>query len=264
MKWKIEKNVISSLEINNEEIINPWGVETSDTSAFYSLEKGIGYRFEVLEESEESSESEHCYSAKVQMKDGAFRVNLKERLVGNTLSRTVELEVLEELPLMDFVLRFRFKDHFFKKAFISGNEFVADNSNIYHQFEANEAKLIGEKYEVRVSAKECIKPDSFTQCMYVRNRAGEWIIHARMIPNRSDRNVIKLCSKWFMTRPLPKFLSDLALKSEWIRNATWYRGERNPFSSRVVNIFNPNSFAMINLPKGEKLKWSVECEINER
>ncbi|OUR98689.1 hypothetical protein A9Q84_04555 [Halobacteriovorax marinus] len=264
MKWSIKNKVIDSLIINDENLINPWGVETSDTSAFYSLEDSIGYRFDIEEEDEVVDEGIHTYNALIRMKDGAFELNLKEELQGSKVLRSVTLNVLEDLPLMDFVLRFRFKDGYFKKAEISGNNFTADNSNIYHQFSTDEVKLLGERYNILVKVVEFVAPDRFEQNMYVRSRNKEWIIHARMIPKFSERSVIKLCSIWFMTRPIPKFLSDILLKSSYIKKMLWYRGERNPFKSRLMRVFNPNAFPMIELKKGDLLKWKVECIVSER
>lgn len=264
MKWTIDKNVISSIKFNSEEVINPWGVETSDTSAFFSLEDGIGYRYETIDEREEVKEHSHSYQALIKMMNGSFKIKLNEKLEGNKVIRTVEIVVVEDLPLMDFVMRFRFKDDFFNKAEIDEKSFKNDGSNIYHQFKTDRAKLIGDKLQVKIVATEFVAPTSFDQCMYVRSRNGEWIVHARMIPNKSDRDVIKLCSRWFKTRPLPEILSDFLLKSKRFRKGTWYRGERNPFKSRILNVFNPNSFPMIELREGDVLRWTVECEISER
>ena len=39
LNWEIENNVIQKLFYNNQNIIKPWGFETADSSAFFSLEK---------------------------------------------------------------------------------------------------------------------------------------------------------------------------------------------------------------------------------
>ncbi|WP_127717976.1 hypothetical protein [Halobacteriovorax sp. HLS] len=264
MRWQIGKNVIQSIFYKNQNLINPWGVETSDTSSFYSLEDGIGYRYKVEDEKQIVKESSHEYGAKILMKDGAFNIKLIENLDDAKVSRKLELEVLEDIPLMDFVLRFRFKDKFFPTAKIAAREFSCDNSNLYHMYPTDRVELFGEKYQINLQVKKFQAPSGFEQNMYVRSRHGEWIVHARMIPNRSDKEVIKLCSKWFMTRPLPQWLTNFLLYFKPIKNCLWYRGEKNPFKSRIINIFNPNAFPMIELKKGEVLKWEVECEISER
>lgn len=264
MKWKIGRNVIQALRYKGENLINPWGVETSDTSSFYSLEDGVGYRYEIEEEEQTVKESSHEYSSRIIMKDGSFKIKLFEQLEDEKVNRKVELEVIEDIALMDFVLRFRFKDKFFPVAKIDSKEFSCDNSNLYHMYPTNEVELLGDKIYVNLKVKNFVAPSGFDQNMYVRSRNGEWIVHARMIPNKSDKVVIKLCSKWFMTRPLPQWITNFLIFFRPIKKCLWYRGERRPFESRFINIFNPNAFPLIELKKGEVLKWEVECEISER
>ena len=54
--WKIKNNTIHQLFADKSNLIFPWGIETADSSAFFSMEEGVGYRYRVLEQERFSDE----------------------------------------------------------------------------------------------------------------------------------------------------------------------------------------------------------------
>jgi hypothetical protein len=58
MQWHISHGVIDGVYVGGINIIYPWGIETADRSAFFSLERGVGYRYTVLSE-EITNDSRH-------------------------------------------------------------------------------------------------------------------------------------------------------------------------------------------------------------
>jgi hypothetical protein len=97
--------------------------------------------------------------------------------------------------------------------------------------------------------------------VYLRDGEDAWVLHVRMLPVAWDKAVIKLCSRWFGTRPLPQWASALLLRVPRVKDALWYRGERRPWRNRIACIFSPNAYPMVRIKKGEVLHWDVVCRI---
>lgn len=262
LSWIICNNVISELYHNDKNIINPWGFETADSSAFFSLEKGIGYRHRKL--FEEYDSSEQTYKAKITtiMKEGKWNLAISDHIQGNTIIRKAEVVTLEESIFMDFVMRFRFKKEFIEYAEIADKRYYHRNTNIYYQYPVDHVFLKGKCFDINIRVLNSIVPSKMKAVIYARDHQDEWVVHVRMVPKVWDKEVIKICTAWAATRPLPQWISKPLLGLPSIKEALWYRGERRPFKSRLVGrFFNPTAFGMVRIPKGEKLMWKVKMEI---
>jgi len=262
LKWKIEHGVVSKLFIDNVNYINPWGAETADSSAFFSLEEGVGYRYKYLKRKHDFNESKNTHSLKIEMKEGIWNLDTVDEIIDdNLVRRSMELNCIEESYLMDFVLRYRFLKEHFEYAEIDNKKFFHKDTNIYHQFPVDTVFLKGKKKSINIKINECHSHENFRPEMYVRDRGDEWIVHVRMFPKKSDKDVIKLCSEIFKTRPLPEFVTKLILLSKNLKEKIWYRGEKSPYSSKVLRAINPNGFALVKISAGEKLSWNVDMEV---
>lgn len=259
LKWKLEDGLIRELTLDTgENLINPWGVETADEWAFFSLERPVGYRYQRKNEKFEVQDKHHHCEMDVEMRQGEFHLTVDEELKDEQVLRQLSLETLKETRLMDFVMRFRFRKEHFSLAQIAGQSFEHKNSNIYHQYVTSQAELSGPLGKIKIEVLEAQVPQSMTQHLYVRDRGDEWIIHVRMLPHRWDRETIKLCNGFFKTSPLPQFFSQLILSFDSFRSALWYRGERSPYAGKFLRWLNPNAFPMCTFPKGEKLSFKVQ------
>lgn len=263
MHFEVEKNTIAKLFIDEDNIIFPWGVETADDSAFFSLEKGIGWRREILSEKYTSDNKTFNYEVTCKMNKGMWKIVGVDRIEQNSIIRKIELECLEKTLLMDFVLRFRFKKEYFDHACICGETIKHLNSNIYHQRKTDNVSLHGKRYivNVKVENKQCstkMQPE-----MYVRDSENEWVIHARMMPSVDEVKVIKLCNSWYKTKPLPDKLNTILCKSNYIYSKLKYRNERNPYKNIIMQKINPNAFPMVWLEKGTKISWDINCSIQK-
>lgn len=262
LKWHINNNVIAELYCNGTNIINPWGFETADSSAFFSLEKGVGYRHQIL--SEEYSSSDQAYNAKIttKMKEGAWELVIADHIQDNTIIRKAEIVTLEETVFMDFVMRFRFKKEYIEYAEIADQRHYHRNTNVYYQYPVDHIFLKGTEFDIKISILDASVPLKMEPVMYVRDQQGEWVVHVRMVPREWDKEVIKLCTAWAGTRPLPQWVSKPLLNISRIKQALWYRGERRPYKSRIVRrLLNPAAFGMVSVPKGNSLMWHVKMEI---
>ena len=262
LKWGINNNVISELYVGEQNIINPWGFETADSSAFFSLEQGVGWRNKKI--SEEYVCNNKSFLAKVvaQMSEGEWELNVTDQLHNNTINRKAEILTLQDSMFMDFVMRFRFKKEYIEYADIAGRRYYHKNSNVYYQYPVGNVMLKGRGFDINIVVVDSIVPDKMEPVIYVRDSKSEWVIHVRMIPKAWDKEVIKICTAWAGTRPLPQVVSNALLKIDSIRDAIWYRGERRPYQNRVFRrLINPSAFGMVLVPKNSRIMWNVMLEV---
>jgi hypothetical protein len=266
IKWKIKNNVIYELYFQNNNIIKPWGFETADSSAFFSLEKDVGWRYKKLLEEYKYGEIDNKAHIITQMKEGKWELFVNDKIINeNTVIRKVEAITLEDSYFMDFVLRYRFKKEFIEYAKIADKIYYHNNTNIYYQYPVDRVFLKGKSFDINISIEDSIVPDKMQPVMYVRDNKDEWVVHIRMIPKKWDKEVIKICTRWAGTRPLPQKLSNVLLKWKWLRKQLWYRGERQPYKCRLFRKFiNPCAFGMVKIKKGSKLMWKAKLEIIDK
>lgn len=263
MKWEIDNKVISKLFVQGKNIIEPWGIETADSSAFFSLEDGFGYRYKLLEENYAFDEKKYSAHIVNQMHEGQWQLDISDAIItGSQITRLAELTTFQDSFFMDFVMRFRFKKEFIKYAQISTDTFYHKNTNIYYQYPVDRVFLKGVDFDIQISVVDSLVPAGMTPTMYIRDSGSEWVVHVRMIPNQFDKKVIKICTAWAGTRPLPQQWSDYLLGFEKLHKALWYRGERFPYRNRLLKkILNPSAFGLVKIEKGNTLMWNVKIEI---
>lgn len=256
-----KRGILTQLYVNNQNIIMPWGVEFADSSSFYSLEDGYGYRYETLNQTEFTNNFQHKVTQIIKMREGLVRLELNEWLESPTNFRRIcKLTCIEDTILMDFVLRFRFTPYF-QEGYIAEKVYIYEGTNVYHQYPVETAGVGNSQYSIWVSVVKKIVPPSMEGYMYLRDTSDHWVLHVRMLPVKWDKEVIKLCSKWFKTKPLPQCISFPLLKIPSLKKSIWYRGERKPYTNRAIRIFSPNAYPMVELEKGQVLLWDVSCTI---
>ncbi len=253
---------LRELSVDGQNAILPWGVEFADSSAFYSLEDGVGYRYELLEEQATTRGDGRDLLQIVRLREGMVRLELAERLEGpRAFRRTCTLTCLEDTTLMDFVLRYRFLASWFPRGYIAGRALPYAESRVHYQYPVEEASVGNDRFSVRVVAVGATVPARMRAHVYLRDGDGAWTLHLRMLPGSWDREVIKLCSRWFGTRSLPRIVSAPLLAVPLFREALWYRGERRPWRGRLARVFSPSAYPMARLGKGETLRWDAVCRI---
>lgn len=262
LKWKIDKNVISELYYKEQNIINPWGFETADSSAFFSLEKDVGWRYEKLEENYSFDDVSFNANVTTQMQEGKWKLSIDDNIEENTIIRKVEATTLKDCFFMDFVMRFRFKKEFIEYAQIADKKYYHNDTNVYYQYPADKIFLKGKGFDINISVIDKIVPEKMEPVMYVRDNKGEWVVHVRMVPKSWDKEVIKICTAWAGTRSLPQIISKPLLSIKAIKDALWYRGERSPYKCKIFRRFiNPCAFGMVDIKENSKLMWHVKMGI---
>lgn len=254
--------VLSDLMIGGKNVIEPWGVEFADSYSFFSLENGVGYRYEVLEKYEVMFDTGRTVIQTVRMREGLVKFEIKEWLEDPvSIRRSLRLTCLEKTNLMDFVLRFRFKQAYFEEGLIDGKAFNYDNSHVYHQYPVDFAEVMNTQYRISVNIIKKLVPPNMKSVMYLKSADGSWVIHARMLPCIWNKEVIKLCSRFFKTQPISQYLSNIFLKSRKLRESLWYRGESNPYRGRVAQLFSPNAYPIAQMLKGTEILYDIRCRL---
>ncbi|HVY81199.1 MAG TPA: hypothetical protein VG994_09485 [Steroidobacteraceae bacterium] len=262
LSWNVERGVIRELRKDGTNLILPWGIETADSSGFFSLEPGIGYRHTRLAEHSRADERSSSTQALVAMPEGLWNLTLEDRIEASDLiSRTAALTTVDDTVLMDFVVRLRFRKSLFHTAHIADRTLEHRASDVYNQYPVRSARLDGRDFSVRIDIEESQCTPALVPMLYVRDHADEWIVHARMIPCRYHKEVIKICNGWAGTRSLPLWLSRALLAVPGVRSRLWYRNERRPYPRLMRRLFNPNAFPLALLPKGESLRWRLRVQI---
>jgi len=263
LNWEIKDNVIYKLFLDGINIIEPWGMETADSSAFYSLEDGNGYLFNITKQNFQYNENYYSYNITSKMKEGKWELNGEEFIVNDKIIRKAEMICLEDSFFMDFVMRFRFKKEFIDYVEIDNNKIYFTNSNVYHQYPVNKVLLSGEHYDIEIKIMNSNTPKNMKNYIYARDNGSNWIVHIRMLPNEWDKEVIKLCNSWYDSQAINNKLSSFLLKFKNIKDFLWYHNEKKPYKNKILKFINPNAFPMVKLKANTNLMWNVETSIKK-
>lgn len=251
-----EKGCLIEWNINGENIIEPWGFETADSYSFFSQETG-GYRNKIVERKVEATKTQNNAMYVVEMGEGRWRLNISEKTDGRRILRRHTLTILEDSFLMDYVSRFCFRKKFFDIAVINGREIQHRKTNLYYQHPVREVELRGDRYSVKIKIDSSINAGKFREHMYVRDYEDVWVVHARLLPIKWDKEVIKICRRWY-NKAIPKNISGILLRCRQIRDYLWYRGE-----TRQPN-FPVNAYPIVKLAAGDVLELTTEVELTEQ
>jgi hypothetical protein len=255
LEWNVTNRNIAALRFGGVDLIKPWGIEMADSWSFFSME-GNGYRHRIENETIEANPHKvRCY-LEIKMTEGHLRLFTEDSIESeNSVRRFAKLECLADSYLMDFVLRYRFRKELFRAVRIGSHTHEHLNENVYHQYADSTAHLIGDNLNASVVCTKSLVPAGMAPYIYARDAADEWVVHHRMLPTRSDKEIIKLCSRYFKTMPLPQKLSQALLAITPIRARLWYHNERQPYKSLAGRFFNPNAFPLALLHRTQTLTW---------
>lgn len=263
MEWRIQNKVVSEINYKGKNIINPWGIETADSSAFFSLEDGYGYLYNIISEEYEIDSNTYRYLINNKMVEGQWEIEGEDSLSSNTIQRKISLKCIEDSFFMDFVMRFRIKKEFAYASIIDEKILLHNASNTYYQYDVDTVTLLGEEFNIVITAETFLNNEFMKNVMYVRDAKDEWVVHIRYLPKVWNKEVIKLCNSWYNTQAIPMSLSSRILSNKGIREYLWYHNERKPYKSIVMKLINPNAIPMTKLQKGTKLNIESRFEITE-
>ena len=260
LRFSVKEDTIYNLFFEDKNIIYPWGIEAGDSNSFFSLEQGAGYRYEEEKSDLDITENKYSYRKIICMHDGKWGLDGCDTIDGSKMVRYAKIKCLENTFFLDFVMRFRFKKKYFEKAYIADRIITHKNANVYYQYQVNHVTLRGE-LEARIDVIDYIVPEKMKPYMYVRDFGDEWVVHARMLPTDAEKKVIKLCTQWYKTKPLPEPINNILCRNEKIYEYLKYHNEKEPYQSFFLKKLCPNAFPLIMVQEGKELMWKVEVMI---
>ena len=226
---------LEKLYLDGQQIIQPWGIETADARAFFSLENG-GWSNQVLVREVNHNDVRLDALVAVRMAEGFWQADLTDAVSDRSVTRRLRYVALEDTWAMDLVMRFAFPRLIVQRAEIAGHEIVWDGANYYHQYETDAVLLHLNETKLRVQLVDADYPSDWLQWMYVRcsPREDAWIVHIRLLPAKWKREIIKcrLVGARHVLFPAPLSRAILAVPG-WADHLR-YAGERKRrFGSRL-------------------------------
>lgn len=254
MKIGFSKNgFIDSLKIRKKNIILPWGIETSDSSGFFTLnEKGC--REKIISKEIVKKNNQISGEVTIKLPHSLWALSIKESFKKNEIIRLNKLTCLENSEFNDFVSRFRIKKEFVESVDIAGKKLFHNSSNIYHQYPVKKVILnliSGEKIILKIISYKTIK--DLIPVMYARDSGNEWVIHARLFPKNPKIKQIKILRTWY-NKAIPQWMSNVLLKIKPFHNFLWYRGERRGY-------FPIGAYGLVKGNKGDVLELVTSLKI---
>lgn len=255
--------VIDSIKYGGKNIILPWGIEFADSVGFFSL-TGEGMNCDIDSREITKLENGYCTSMKIKLREAFVQLDYSDiyESESNTIRRTACLTALEDSFLLDFVLRYRFVKDFFDEGGIMGHKIEHRGLNIYHQYSVKEAFLRNSEEQVTIKIEQS-KSDDFNPFMYIRDAKVEWVIHARLLPNKADKYVLKVNASWH-NRALRTKLAAPILAISKIRNKILYWAERKPGQTRPRFISRyVSAYPLVCLKKGESIYLETSANLSK-
>lgn len=249
------KGYIKELNINNQNIILPWGVETSDSSGFFTLNEE-GCRQKIVKKDSRISKNSISIIIEARLPHSHWELNIDESIRDKSITRINRLTCLEDCQFNDFVSRFRFKKEFVKSIEIANKKLIHKDSNIYNQYPVKKVVVnlvSGKKIEIKIKSYKTIQ--GLEPVIYARDSGNEWVIHARLFPKDPKIKQIKILRQWY-NRAIPQWISNILLKIKPIYNFLWYRGERKGY-------FPIGAYGLVKGKKGDILELKMEMSNGE-
>lgn len=245
-----------------------WGVEFSDSTAFFSLNGPKQYLSSETLEAEVAPRALNSLT-KVSLADGGGILNVRESVEGGSILRTHEFIAERPTLLLDFVSRYVFPKHIFYEGVVQGETVVHENANVYHQHRiqgSGQVLLKGPKHTLEISTGLIETTEKFDPYIYVRDEPGSWVVHVRLLPKNSSNIVTKLNASWY-NKAVPNAVNNL-FRALGLQKHLLYRGERKygwSLLRRIVYKFTPfTSYPLGRLEAGEKISITSECRIAEQ
>jgi len=248
-----KKGYVEKIYLGRNNIILPWGIETSDSKGFFTLNKK-GCREKIIKEEIKKNNDSILGFIKAELPNSKWRININEKYFKKKILRKNKLTCLSNCEFNDFVSRFRFKKEFIKSVEISGKKLFHKNSNIYYQFPVKEViiNLVnGQKLKIKINSVKTI--EGLVPVMYVRDSLNEWVIHARLFPKNPKIKQIKILRSWY-NKAIPQGISNLLLSIKPIYNFLWYRGERKGY-------FPIGAYGLVKGKRGDVLELETEVRL---
>ena len=252
-----EHGSLRELHVEGQQIIRPWGFETADARAFFSLETG-GWGGQVLRREVARTAAGQQAFVTVRMAEGLWRARLTDSVSDRVIARQFSYRAEEDTWAMDLVMRFAFRRRAVSAAEIAGRTIAWDGANLYHQHEVRRVALRLNGRQMRISVTAGDHPPEWRLFMYVRCSPTEdaWVVHVRLLPPEWQREIIKL--RWLGSRHLvfPEWMSRGLLRIKPLARHLRYAGEQRRFMGSRLN-----AYPLLLIPRGTVIELKAEAEL---
>lgn len=223
----------------------PWGLECSDRHAFVTLTD--------TPRNVQRSENIWMLSA------GRLQIDYAtQQSETNTLHLQVRFHALDEILLQDGVLRMVFDKTAIKHGVIDNKTILHTDSDKYRLHQTNTVRLVGQNHAtITVTLDHADGAGRFDPYLYLRDRADQWIIHARLLPRAPADQVWLRWANRFFTISVPDRLARLLWRITLAQKALWRLRERMGRNWPEIQAVPLNR-----LKRGQSLTLEVTCHFH--
>ncbi len=248
--------------------LSEWGLEFSDSVAFFSL-KGKGQYYKESQYTKSINAHTVSTGRDVQLHDGIGTLSTSLKIDGKEVKRKDTFTATKPTELLDFVMRFVFPKSLFTQAHINNTDIQHKNENIYHQSPVsskhNSVTLAGKTLQVKIQTGDLQVPEGFAPHLYVRDEPESWIVHLRLLPVEADKTITKL-NYSFYNKALPPVIQKM-LSALQLQNRLQYRGEKkqhwSPIRTLIYRLLPLSSYPLGKLETGTKIILQTSCLFEE-
>ncbi|MCP4422732.1 MAG: hypothetical protein GY805_39490 [Chloroflexi bacterium] len=240
-----EHGSVKELYLADEQIAQPWGIETADAYAFFSLENR-GWQARLSDHKVQFTDTHLNGRFTVQMREGQWQGTIQETIATDGIERTFTYHAVQDSWAMDIVQRYVFKKTAVFAATIANQTITWDNDNYYHQYPVQQVQLHTKNGPLILKATQIQHPPEWKQVMYVRCSPYEnaWVIHLRLLPAIWQREIIKTRLKGNRQLVMPTIVSQPLLKIPTVARYLRYAGENNR------HHFRSNAIPLLHIQQG--------------
>lgn len=219
-----------------------WGIECSDRHSFVTLT--------------DTSRNALFKDGIWLLASGRLKIELETAQTSpNTLTLKAAFTALDDIALQDAVIRTVFEKSNIKHGIIANQTISHTNSDKYRLHKTDHTKLVstgGHSVTVRLTQSD--GAGRFEPYLYLRDRDGHWIIHARMMPiNPVDQVWLRWANRFF-TASAPDAIARLLWKFKPTQKLLWRLRERLGRSCPEIQAVPLNV-----LKSGQPLSMEVTC-----
>lgn len=223
----------------------PWGIECSDQHSFVTLT-------DTPRNAQRDGNIWHLSSGRLEITLATSQTS------ANGIKQHATFTALDDVALQDAVIRMVFDKSAIAYGIIAGRTVTHSNSDKYRLHATRDAKLFSSGGKtVTVTLDHADGLGRFDPYLYLRDRADDWIIHARLLPTEPVDHVWLRWANRLFTATAPVALADLLWRFGLSRKLLWRMRERMGRHCPEIQAVPLNI-----LKRGQSLELEVTCHFH--
>ena len=228
-----DKGYTHSLEVAGKNILTKWGVEFSDGDSYFIQGLKSISTNKIIELHQTKNKTNIVIE--VQLSKSKIHIQGEEVFEPTRITRTYIFTPDKDTHFMDISISQAFDEKVLSHFEIDGKTFEFDNGERNHQYETDNARLIGKEFDIEIAFESNTKDTGFTQVVYGRASSKKgWVVHTRLFPKEIVKKAIMWCNNmWNKRVPFSDALSKIAPLVDYL----WYAGEKPSLAKRKTYGF---------------------------